>query len=108
VKLHQQRGWRAWRSEFHADDDFMPGFDGGGGGFGGGGGSRSGLMANAGGSSKWPSMSSAPQLVGNQGPRGGSNPMIGLIGRVATVEAVWWLPLRYGTLEYTVSGILMH
>ncbi len=48
VKLHQQRGWRARRSESRADDDFMPGFDSGGSGFGGGGGSRSGLMANAG------------------------------------------------------------
>jgi hypothetical protein len=66
-------------------------------------------MANAGVRRDGPSMSSAPQLVGNQGPHGGSKLMIGLIGRVvATVEAVWWLPLRYGTIEYTVSGILMH
>jgi hypothetical protein len=111
VKLHQQRGWRARRSEFRADDDFMPGFDCGSSGFGGGGGSGSGseLMADAGVRRNGPSMSSGPQPVGNQGPRGGSKLMIGLIGRVAaTVEAVGWLPLRYGIIEYTVSVILMH
>jgi hypothetical protein len=57
----------------------MPGFDSGGSGFGGGGGSGSGLMANAGVRRNGPSMSSAPQPVGNQGPRGGSKLMIGLI-----------------------------
>ena len=86
----------------------MPGFDRGSSGFGGGGGSGSGLMANAGVRRNGPSMSLAPQPVGNQGPRGGSKLIIGLIGRVvATVEAVGWLPLRYGTIEHTVSGILM-
>ncbi len=60
-------------------------------------------MANAGVRRNGPSMSSAPQPVGNQGPRGGSKLMIGLIGRVvATVEAVGWLPLRYGTIEYAI------
>ena len=102
MKHRQQRGWRARRGEFRADDDFMPGFDSGSSGFGGGG-SGSGLMANA---RNGPSMSSAPRPVGNQGPRGGSKLIIGLIGRVAaTVEAVGWLPLRYATsniryLEY--------
>ena len=86
----------------------MPGFGSGSSGFGGGGGSRSGLMANAGVRRNGPSMSSAPQPVGNQGPRGGSKLMIGLIGRVVATVDVGWFPLRYGTIEYTVSGILMH
>ena len=104
VKL-QQRGWCARRIEFRADDDFMPGFDSGGSGFGGGG-SGSGLMANAGVRRNGPSMSSAPQPVGNQKPRGGSKLMIGLIGRVvATVEAVGVvsLTLRYLRI-YSIWG----
>jgi len=65
-------------------------------------------MANAGVRRNGPSMSSAPQPVGNQGPRGGSKLMIGLIGRVVATVDVGWFPLRYGTIEYTVSWILMH
>jgi hypothetical protein len=82
----------------------MPGFEGGGGGFGGGGGIGSGLMANAGVRRNGPSMPSAPQPVGNQGPRGGSKLMIGLIGRMVATVDVGWFPLRYGTIEYTYLG----
>jgi hypothetical protein len=105
VKLRQQRVWRARRSESRADDDFMPGFDSDGSEFGSEGGSGSGLMAN-GVRRNGPSMSSAPQPVGNQKPRGGSKLMIGLIGRVvATVEAVGVvsLTLRYLRI-YSIWG----
>ncbi len=64
-------------------------------------------MANAGVRRNGPSMSSAPQPVGNQGPRGGSKLMIGLIGRVvATVSrGVASLTLRYHRICDTDASI---
>ena len=53
-----------------ADDNVMPGFDGGGSGFGCGGESRNRLMANAGVRQNGPSMSLAAAVDG-QAPRGG-------------------------------------